>query len=148
MAAPTGLVRSSLANEAARAGRWLDQVLDATKDDAQKEMLTKDLLQRLADAEAQASLFEPCAEELENVGIRLNRKPPDVTVRPTKGGGITCGCSTPVDFVDILGSDAGLKFQATVPLTHFDEEVCATILRQNFGGSVVKEQTWLIVFKN
>ena len=26
-------------------------------------------------------------QELENVGIRLNRKPPDVSVRPTKGGG-------------------------------------------------------------
>lgn len=64
-------------------------VLDPTKDDAQKEMLTK---------------------ELENVGIRLNRKPPDVTVRQTKGG--------------------GLKFQATVPLNHFDEEVCATVLKQ------------------
>ena len=25
---------------------------------------------------------------------------------------------------------AGLKFQATVPLNHFDEEVCATVLKQ------------------
>lgn len=24
----------------------------------------------------------------------------------------------------------GLKFQATVPLNHFDEEVCATVLKQ------------------
>ena len=44
------------------------------------------------------------------MGIRLNRRPPDVSVRPTKGG--------------------GLKFQATVPLNHFDEEVCATVLKQ------------------
>ena len=52
MAAPTRLMLSSLANEA-HEGRWLDQVLDATKDDAQKEMLTKDILQRFtADAEA------------------------------------------------------------------------------------------------
>ena len=32
-------------------------------------------------------LFFVNGQELENVGIRLNRKPPDVTVRQTKGGG-------------------------------------------------------------
>lgn len=32
-------------------------------------------------------MFWSTLQELENVGIRLNKKPPDVTVRPTKGGG-------------------------------------------------------------
>lgn len=64
-------------------------VIDATKDDAQKEMLTK---------------------ELDNVGIRLNKKPPNVSVKETKGGGV--------------------KFNSTVPLTQFDHETCCSILKQ------------------
>jgi len=64
-------------------------VLDATKEDTQKAMLTK---------------------ELENIGIRLNKEPPAVTVKQTKGG--------------------GLKFNSTVPLTSFDQETCATVLKQ------------------
>jgi len=64
-------------------------VIDPTKDDAQKDMLTK---------------------ELENIGIRLNRRPPDVSVTKTTGG--------------------GLKFNATVPLTHFDRDQCASVLTQ------------------
>jgi len=64
-------------------------VVDATKEDAQIPLLTK---------------------ELENVGIRLNRHPPDVSCAKTKGG--------------------GLKFNSTVPLTSFDYDACSSILKQ------------------
>merc|ERR1719356_1682000 len=64
-------------------------VLDPTKEDTQKDLLTK---------------------ELEAIGIRLNRRPPDVTVTKTKGG--------------------GLKFNATTPLTHLDKDVCQSVLNQ------------------
>jgi len=64
-------------------------VLDPTKEDTQKEMLTT---------------------ELENIGIRLNRRPPDVSFTKTKGG--------------------GLRFNATVPQTSFDRDQCASILQQ------------------
>ena len=62
------------------------QVIDATKDDSQKEMLTKDSsFQKFEQGHGKC---DSTVQELENVGIRLNRKPPDVTVRPTKGGGL------------------------------------------------------------
>uniref|UniRef100_A0A7S2VLN5 OBG-type G domain-containing protein n=1 Tax=Zooxanthella nutricula TaxID=1333877 RepID=A0A7S2VLN5_9DINO len=64
-------------------------VLDPTKEDTQKDLLTK---------------------ELEAIGIRLNRRPPDVTVTKCKGG--------------------GLKFNATTPLTHLDKDVCQSVLNQ------------------
>jgi len=73
-------------------------IIDATKEDAQKEMLTK---------------------ELYNIGVRLNRIPPDVSFTQTKGG--------------------GLKFNAIVKLTRFDQETCKTILQQYriFNADVV-----------
>jgi len=74
-------------------------VLDPTKEDTQKALLTK---------------------ELENIGIRLNRRPPDVTVTRTKGG--------------------GLKFNATVPITSgFDRDTCQSVLNQYkiFNADVV-----------
>mmetsp|Transcript_2779 Transcript_2779/g.8903 ORF Transcript_2779/g.8903 Transcript_2779/m.8903 type:complete len:408 (+) Transcript_2779:111-1334(+) len=73
-------------------------VLDPTKDDAQKDMLTK---------------------ELDNIGIRLNKRPPDVSLTKTKVG--------------------GLKFNATVPLTNFDRDACASVLQQYkiFNADVV-----------
>lgn len=73
-------------------------VLDPTKEDTQKELLTK---------------------ELENIGIRLNRRPPDVSFTKTKGG--------------------GLKFNATVPLTSFDKDACQSVLQQYkiFNADVV-----------
>lgn len=73
----------------ARSADMIMMVLDATKDDAQKLMLTK---------------------ELEDVGIRLNRKPPQISVTRTKTG--------------------GFKFNATVPLTRLSREVCFQILQQ------------------
>lgn len=63
-------------------------VLDPTKDDAQRDMLTK---------------------ELETVGIRINRRPPDVSFTRTKGG--------------------GLKFNSTVTLTQFDRDQCESVLK-------------------
>jgi len=73
-------------------------VLDPTKEDTQKELLTK---------------------ELENIGIRLNRRPPDVSFTKTKGG--------------------GLKFNTTVPLTSFDKDACQSVLQQYkiFNADVV-----------
>jgi len=74
-------------------------VLDPTKDDAQKEMLTR---------------------ELNNIGIRLNKRPPDVTYNKTKGG--------------------GLKFNAAVPQTKgFDRDTCQSVLNQYkvFNADVV-----------
>lgn len=65
----------------------LIMVLDPTKDDNQKTLLT---------------------QELEAIGIRLNRAPPDVGFNRTKGG--------------------GLKFNSTVPLTSFDRDQCASVL--------------------
>lgn len=73
-------------------------VLDPTKDDTQKELLTR---------------------ELENIGIRINCRPPDLSFARTKGG--------------------GLKFNATVPLTSFDRETCQSVLHQYriFNADVV-----------
>jgi ribosome-interacting GTPase 1 len=73
-------------------------VLDPTKDDAQRDMLTK---------------------ELETVGIRINRRPPDVSYNKTAAG--------------------GLKFNATVPLTHFDRDQCEAVLKSYriFNADVV-----------
>mmetsp|Transcript_32853 Transcript_32853/g.83148 ORF Transcript_32853/g.83148 Transcript_32853/m.83148 type:complete len:442 (-) Transcript_32853:71-1396(-) len=65
-------------------------VLDPTKEDTQKDLLTK---------------------ELEAIGIRLNRKPPDVTITKTTGSGI--------------------RFNAVVKQTHdFDKAVCESILKR------------------
>merc|ERR1712039_1157684 len=72
--------------------------LDPTKDDSQKDLLTK---------------------ELEDIGIRLNKRPPDVSFHRTKGG--------------------GLKFNSTVPLTSFDRDTCQSVLNQYkiFNADVV-----------
>lgn len=64
-------------------------IVDATKEDTQVPMLTK---------------------ELENIGLRLNRRPPNVSFTKTKGG--------------------GLKFNALVPQSSFDQDACREILRQ------------------
>jgi len=73
-------------------------VLDPTKDDTQKDLLIK---------------------ELEAIGIRLNRTPPDVSFTRTKGG--------------------GLRFNATIPLTSFDRDQCQSVLNQYkiFNADVV-----------
>mmetsp|Transcript_15139 Transcript_15139/g.32651 ORF Transcript_15139/g.32651 Transcript_15139/m.32651 type:complete len:414 (-) Transcript_15139:87-1328(-) len=73
----------------ARSADVIIMVLDATKDDSQKQLLTK---------------------ELEDVGIRLNKRPPKISVTRTKTG--------------------GFKFNATVPLTRLSKEVCFQILQQ------------------
>lgn len=64
-------------------------MLDATKSDVQRILLEK---------------------ELESVGIRLNKRPPDVYFKPKKTGGIA--------------------FTATVPLTKISEKVAMSVLRE------------------
>eukprot|EP00440_Ansanella_granifera_P017010 gb/GFBE01018479.1/.p1 GENE.gb/GFBE01018479.1/~~gb/GFBE01018479.1/.p1 ORF type:complete len:412 (+),score=111.19 gb/GFBE01018479.1/:1-1236(+) len=73
----------------ARSADMIIMVLDATKDDAQRNLLTK---------------------ELNDVGIRLNKQRPKISVTKTKAG--------------------GYKFNATVPLTELSSEVCYSILHQ------------------
>mmetsp|Transcript_40792 Transcript_40792/g.105537 ORF Transcript_40792/g.105537 Transcript_40792/m.105537 type:complete len:414 (-) Transcript_40792:62-1303(-) len=73
----------------ARSADMILMVLDATKDDTQRQLLTK---------------------ELEDVGIRLNKQPPRISITRTKTG--------------------GYKFNATVPLTHLSKDVCFQILQQ------------------
>lgn len=73
----------------ARSADMILMVLDATKDDVQRQLLTK---------------------ELNDVGIRLNKHRPRISVNRTKAG--------------------GYRFNATVPLTEISSEVCYTILHQ------------------
>lgn len=64
-------------------------VLDASKPDFHRDILTR---------------------ELESVGIRLNRTPPNIYFKKKKTGGIS--------------------FNAVVPLTHLDEKMCQRILQE------------------
>lgn len=73
----------------ARSADLILLMLDATKSDVQRPLLEK---------------------ELESVGIRLNKKPPDVYFKPKKSGGIA--------------------FTATVPLTHVTEKLAYMILKE------------------
>merc|ERR1719263_1505850 len=61
--ASTGRGRGRQVIATAKSCDIIMMVLDATKEDTQKALLTK---------------------ELENIGIRLNRRPPDVTMTKTK----------------------------------------------------------------
>jgi len=73
-------------------GRTADMVImmiDATKKDVQKELLTA---------------------ELESVGIRLNKGPPNIYYKPKKGGGVS--------------------FNSTVPLTKTSEKMVQLILHE------------------
>mmetsp|Transcript_28687 Transcript_28687/g.52243 ORF Transcript_28687/g.52243 Transcript_28687/m.52243 type:complete len:413 (-) Transcript_28687:55-1293(-) len=73
----------------ARSADMILMILDATKDDLQRQMLTK---------------------ELNDVGIRLNKSRPQISITRKKTG--------------------GFKFNATVPLSELSEEVCYSILHQ------------------
>lgn len=73
----------------ARSADLILLMLDATKSDVQKELLEY---------------------ELESVGIRLNKRPPDVYFRPKQTGGIA--------------------FTATVPLTKITEKVAHSVLKE------------------
>lgn len=64
-------------------------VLDASKPDFHRDILTR---------------------ELESVGIRLNRNPPNIYFKKKKTGGIS--------------------FNSVVPLTHLDEKMCQRILQE------------------
>eukprot|EP00928_Gymnodinium_smaydae_P011488 TRINITY_DN14230_c0_g1_i1.p1 TRINITY_DN14230_c0_g1~~TRINITY_DN14230_c0_g1_i1.p1 ORF type:complete len:416 (+),score=93.24 TRINITY_DN14230_c0_g1_i1:81-1328(+) len=89
MGAAQGKGRGRQVIATARSADMIIMVLDATKDDLQRQLLTK---------------------ELNDVGIRLNKSRPRISVNKTKTG--------------------GYKFNATVPLTELSEEVCYTILHQ------------------
>lgn len=73
----------------ARSADLILLMLDATKSDVQRVLLER---------------------ELESVGIRLNKSPPDVYFRPKKSGGIA--------------------FTTTVPLTQITESTCKSILKE------------------
>lgn len=73
----------------ARSADLILLMLDATKSDVQKELLEY---------------------ELESVGIRLNKRPPDVYFKPKKTGGIA--------------------FTPTVPLTKISEKVVMNVLKE------------------
>eukprot|EP01071_Lankesteria_metandrocarpae_P005197 Lankesteria_metandrocarpae@DN3902_c0_g1_i1.p1 len=73
----------------AKSSDLLLMILDATKDDSQKAKLEK---------------------ELEMVGIKLNKSPPQITLKPKKTGGIT--------------------FNATVPLTKCDARTVQLVLHE------------------
>lgn len=73
----------------ARSADLILLMLDATKSDVQKQLLEY---------------------ELESVGIRLNKRPPDVYFRPKQSGGVA--------------------FTATVPLTKITEKVAMSILKE------------------
>mmetsp|Transcript_94248 Transcript_94248/g.210780 ORF Transcript_94248/g.210780 Transcript_94248/m.210780 type:complete len:412 (+) Transcript_94248:104-1339(+) len=89
MGAAQGKGRGRQVIATARSSDMIIMVLDATKDDAQRKMLTK---------------------ELEDVGIRLNRNRPRISVTVTKTG--------------------GLKYNATVPVTELTREMVHSILQQ------------------
>ena len=71
-------------------------VLDASKPDFHRDILTR---------------------ELESVGIRLNRNPPNIYFKKKKTGGIS--------------------FNSVVPLTHLDEKMCQRILQVGRGSSIL-----------
>merc|ERR1719162_672694 len=89
MGAAQGRGRGKQVISCARSSDMVIMVLDATKDDQQRMFLTK---------------------ELEDVGMRLNKTRPKISVTRTKTG--------------------GLKFNATVPLTELSRDMVYTILQQ------------------
>lgn len=89
MGAAQGKGRGRQVIATARSADMIMMILDATKDDQQKNFLTK---------------------ELEDVGIRLNKQRPRISVTRTKTG--------------------GLKYNATVPTTELSREMVHTILQQ------------------
>lgn len=71
---------------------------------------TADIVIMMLDATKAASQKELLEHELESVGIRLNKKPPNVYIKQKAGG--------------------GLSFTATVKLTHVDEKMVYQILHE------------------
>lgn len=88
MGAAQGKGRGRQVISTARSADMIMMVLDATKDDAQRQMLTK---------------------ELEDVGIRLNKNRPRISVTRTKTG--------------------GFKYNTTVPVAELSRDVCFSILQ-------------------
>ncbi|KAH8739057.1 DRG like OBG family GTpase fused to an RNA binding domain TGS domain [Cryptosporidium ryanae] len=85
--ASTGRGRGRQVIAVAHSADLVLMVIDSTKDDTQKQKLE---------------------HELESIGIRLNKKPPMITIKQKKVGGVT--------------------FNSTVPLTHLDNKMVLSIL--------------------
>ena len=68
-----------------------------------------DLLLMVLDASKPHAHRAILTQELESVGIRLNRRPPSIYFKKKKTGGVS--------------------FNATVPLTRMDERLCHRILQ-------------------
>lgn len=71
---------------------------------------TADMILMMLDAEKAERQKELLTYELESVGIRLNQRPPDISIRPKKTGGV--------------------KFTATCECTHVDEKLCQAICQE------------------
>jgi len=69
---------------------------------------TSDLILMVVEAHKAELQMRLLTKEIENVGIRINQRPPDITYVRKKTGGI--------------------KFNSTVELTHCDEKLCKDIL--------------------
>ncbi|EAK87314.1 DRG like OBG family GTpase fused to an RNA binding domain TGS domain, Fun11p [Cryptosporidium parvum Iowa II] len=87
--AATGRGRGRQVIAVAHSADLVLMVIDSTKDDSQRRKLEY---------------------ELEAIGIRLNKKPPQIVVKPKKIGGVT--------------------FNSTVPLTHLDNKMVVSILNE------------------
>ncbi|EPY50530.1 GTP binding protein Gtp1 [Schizosaccharomyces cryophilus OY26] len=88
--------------EGASQGRGGRQAVSAAR--------TADLILVVLDATKAADQREKIEYELEQVGVRLNKKRPDVTINFKKNGGV--------------------KFNHTVPLTHMDYKMAYNILHE------------------
>eukprot|EP00033_Pygsuia_biforma_P000356 GCRY01000429.1.p1 GENE.GCRY01000429.1~~GCRY01000429.1.p1 ORF type:complete len:366 (-),score=115.81 GCRY01000429.1:202-1299(-) len=71
---------------------------------------TSDMILMMLDAGKGQEQRTKLTRELESVGIRLNKQPPEISFKVKKGGGI--------------------KFNSTLPLTHVDEKLCYLICHE------------------
>lgn len=80
-------------------------VLDASKPNAHREILTR---------------------ELESVGIRLNRGPPNITVKKKKIGGININSTLPLKSIDEKMVHRILQAQPTPLVQQHGKEACCS----------------------
>jgi ribosome-interacting GTPase 1 len=81
---------------------------------------TSDLILMVLDATKAFIHRELLEAELESVGIRLNRRPPNLYFKPKASG--------------------GLSFNSIVPLTHINEKLVRTVLHEYSKRNVVDEK--------
>jgi ribosome-interacting GTPase 1 len=85
-----------------------------------------DLLLMVLDASRPHAHRRILTQELESVGIRLNRRPPNIYFKKKKTGGVS--------------------FNATVPLTRMDEKLCHRIL-QVWAACILLASLLLLAWK-